>query len=353
MNFKFIKPLKPSTKNFTKFITFEIETRTIDNQMVPYCICIFDGKLKYSFYLTDYKSIEAMIIAAIKVFFIKYKMSIKGKTVEKYKYNQYLIFAHNSSKFDMIFIFKYLAKYAIKNGYNIDIIKRNNDFINISISFGKEFQINFRDSYLLLKSSLMKLAKSFNVIDKGIFPYEFVNNPQTSLDYSGKVPEFKYFSNITSNDYNNYSKTFNSKWRLKTETIKYCIKDCIVLHQILKKFSTELFSELGVTLKYSPTTSSLALRSFLNKFINKNKSGVEIPIIMGEVHDFIQRSYTGGHVDVYKCHGHNLYLYDENSMYPAQMKELMTCGNPTYFEIPENNPFLLDTMGTLPCLLIT
>lgn len=64
---------------------------------------------------------------------------------------------------------------------------------------------------------------------------------------------------------------------------------------------------------------------------------------MGEVHDFIQRSYTGGHVDVYKSNAHNLYLYVENSMYPAQMKELMPCGNPTYFEIPENNPVYLDS----------
>lgn len=40
--FKYIKSLNKVKKNFTKFITFDIETRTIDNVMIPYCICFYD-----------------------------------------------------------------------------------------------------------------------------------------------------------------------------------------------------------------------------------------------------------------------------------------------------------------------
>lgn len=36
------------------------------------------------------------------------------------------------------------------------------------------FNLYFRDSYLLLPSSLAKLAKNFKVENKGIFPYEYV-----------------------------------------------------------------------------------------------------------------------------------------------------------------------------------
>ena len=51
-DFKFVKPIKPAKKIFTKFITFDVETRTIDNQLILYCICIFDGKSTYLFYLS-------------------------------------------------------------------------------------------------------------------------------------------------------------------------------------------------------------------------------------------------------------------------------------------------------------
>ena len=277
--FKFIKPLKPAKKNFTKFLTFDIETRNINNQLTPYCICIYDGRLKYSFYLSDYKSSEAMINAAINVFFSKYKIGDQ----EIFRYNKCLIFAHNFSKFDSIFILKHLVKYVYKYGYKINILRKDTDFINISIGLGK-FEINFRDSYLLLQSSLKKLAKSFNVVDKGIFPYEFVNDLNIPLNYSGKVPEYKYFSNISSEQYNEYVSSFNSKWKLKYETIKYCLKDCVILHRILIKFSREIYNDLGVTLLFAPTTSSLALRTYLTKFLDKD---TQIPIIMGDVYNFV------------------------------------------------------------------
>ena len=287
--FKFIKPIKPSKYNFHNFITFDVETRTIDNKMMPYCICVYDGIKKYSFYLTDYNSSEDMILSAIKLLFTSYTNK-KGDVI--YKYNNYIVFAHNFSRFDSIFILSVLVKFVTNEVYTINILKRNSDFINISIKLDKTFQINFRDSYLLLPSSLKTLAKSFKVLDKGIFPYNFVNNLNISLDYKGAVPDFKYFSNISILQYNKYANKFKNNWYLKFETIKYCLQDCVVLHQVLFRFSKEIFNELGVTLKYTPTISSLSLRTFLTKFL---KPIIEIPIITGETFDFIQQSYTGGH----------------------------------------------------------
>lgn len=48
-----------------KFITLDIETRTIDNIMKPYCISYFDGVKATSFYLTDYGSPEEMMVKCI------------------------------------------------------------------------------------------------------------------------------------------------------------------------------------------------------------------------------------------------------------------------------------------------
>lgn len=69
-------------------------------------------------------------------------------------------------------------------------MKRKEDLINVKFSFGKN-TLNFRDSYLLLPSSLRNLAISFSDGYKTIFPYKFVNIAH--LNYDGPVPEFNYF----------------------------------------------------------------------------------------------------------------------------------------------------------------
>src|SRR5580692_4249205 len=48
-----------------KFITLDIETRTIDNIFIPYCISYFDGIKATSFYLSDYKNSDDMLTSCI------------------------------------------------------------------------------------------------------------------------------------------------------------------------------------------------------------------------------------------------------------------------------------------------
>jgi len=43
---------------------------------------------------------------------------------------------------------------------------------------------------------------------KSIFPHLFVN--ENNLDYIGPVPDFKYFNNVSKEDYLEYSKKFNN-----------------------------------------------------------------------------------------------------------------------------------------------
>ena len=67
--------------------------------------------------------------------------------------------------------------------------------------------MDFRDSYLMLPSSLSSLCKAFNNTNfKDIFPFEFVN--KTELNYIGEVPNIKYFNNISLTDYDNYVERF-------------------------------------------------------------------------------------------------------------------------------------------------
>jgi|ERR1700731_114700 len=145
--------------------------------MTPYCISIYDGKELKSFYILDYKDSNEMMSESIK-----YLM--------KRKYHGYKIYHHNFGKFDSIFLLNNLINLSDK----IYPILRNRNLIELRFKFNKQYILYFRDSYLLLTSSLSKLAKNFKVEKKGLFPFEFVNESHIPLDYVGPIPEYKYYN---------------------------------------------------------------------------------------------------------------------------------------------------------------
>ena len=175
----------------------------------------------------------------------------------------------------------------------------------------------FRDSYLLLPSSLRKLAKSFNVINKSYFPFKFVNNSDNILNYVGPIPSIDMFDNISMEDYSKLSQSFGApnNWNLKSECIKYCENDCITLHQIISSFNALIFSRFKFNINKFPTLPSLAFGIFRSKFLSKNL----IPKYTGAMYYDIKKSFLGGHTDLYIPYGENLNHYDVNSLYPYVM----------------------------------
>ena len=87
----------------------------------------------------------------------------------------------------------------------------------MKIKYGGAYHITFRDSLLLLNSSLAKLCHSFNVEKRErYFPYDFVN--KNNLSYSGVIPEYSYFdiNKVSQSDYDYYCSRFtNNEWSLK------------------------------------------------------------------------------------------------------------------------------------------
>lgn len=81
------------------------------------------------------------------------------KSIMKRKYNGYKVYLHNFSHFDGIFLLRILSMLSD----NIKIIIKNNDIIDILFIFGNKYTLYFRDSLLILPSSLKKLALAFNV----------------------------------------------------------------------------------------------------------------------------------------------------------------------------------------------
>jgi uncharacterized protein YvpB len=194
INTKFISKTNKSNNLVNNFISLDIETYIEDNILTPYCISIYDGNNKTSFCIWEFKNVEEMIMKAIESIMLR-------------KYDRYNVYVHNLAKFDIFFLLKYLNKLGTVNP-----IIHNNRIIYVKFNFGKDnqYQIQFKDSFLILLSSLNKLSKSFAIKNpKTIFPYLFPK--KDNLDYIGKVPDFKYFDNkISKSEYRNYKSQYSN-----------------------------------------------------------------------------------------------------------------------------------------------
>jgi DNA polymerase type B, organellar and viral len=125
------------------------------------------------------------------------------KDIMRKKYDNYKIYIHNLANYDAIFLLKILTELG-----QIKPIIHNGDFILIEFKF-KGYIITFKDSLKLLISNLRNLGKVLGVdTQKSIFPYNFVN--ENNLNYIGNVPEFKYFDDLTIDEYNKYKAKFNN-----------------------------------------------------------------------------------------------------------------------------------------------
>lgn len=180
----FLKSIFTSRTINKKIITLDIETRTVNNVMTPYAISFYDGKKSFSYYLTDFNSIDDMLSSCVH-------------DLLRAKYDGYKIYIHNLSNFDSTFLLRVLAQFK---HCKFTTIMNKGQIIDIKVKFNDKYNIHFRDSLLLLPTSLRKLSKSFGVINKGIFPYKFSN--VCDLNYVGPFPDFKYFEGITQDEYN-------------------------------------------------------------------------------------------------------------------------------------------------------
>ena len=298
---KFIKPKSKDLYLNESFITLDIETRNINGILYPVCICLYDGESVQSFYITDFKS-EFELIKGVFNF------------LNKRKYHYQKIYIHNMSKFDGVFLLKYLGSIG-----EVKPLMRHQSLYEIRVSMKsnkkQKYLIILRDSYLILPSSLDKLSRTFKVTNpKSIFPIFSVNN--LPLDYIGPIPNQKEF--ISKDLYNLYLDNYKgnlNKWNLKSELIKYCENDVVALHQVINNFAIEIFDLFRIDIHKYLTLSSIALGIYQANFLRDNN----IPKIDGQMFKDIFQSYKGGLVDMYIPQGFNLYSYDVNSEYPEAM----------------------------------
>jgi DNA polymerase type B, organellar and viral len=123
------------------------------------------------------------------------------ESIMKPCYKDNVVYLHNFSYFDAVFLIKILSSFNAK----FYPIIRNNCIIDFKFKFkysNKFITLYFRDSYLLIPSSVSNLSRAFKVLKKDIFPYK--NLKPKNINYTGNVPLFEEFDSISLEDYNNY-----------------------------------------------------------------------------------------------------------------------------------------------------
>jgi DNA polymerase type B, organellar and viral len=309
--------------NFNNIMTIDIETVNLGS-LKPYLICGYNPSksiMSYAENLSD--------IAINNMFnnFIKQLLSYK-----KIHY----VYAHNLSGFDGIFLLKHLITYP---NAKVSPLIHNGKIISITFTVNegegenkKVRTIKFKDSFLLLPLSLRQLCKSFSVENmKGYFPVLF-----SDVNYIGPIPHYRYWKDVNLQQWHDLDSYYGEKWNFKEEAIKYCLTDCISLFQVILKFNELVFKEFSINIHSSLTLPSLSMNIYKALYMPENS----LYQLLGDADEDIREAYTGGAVDVYIPHNHNmakdtfnkLYYYDVNSLYPYVMSTLpMPVGKPRPF----------------------
>lgn len=263
-----------SSSLITDFVTFDIETVLINNKITPYLISAFNGTDYIESFGNNQQELFSNFIKGLLTFF-----NDKNKTLT--------VYAHNFSKFDGLFILKHLLPFGI-----VDPLLFNGKLITIKLKLNIEGcehsgkTIIFKDSFLLLPSSLRSLALIYNLTDiKGIFPYKL-----NDIFYNGVFPRFEYFNDLTIEQYVSLSKSFVDKeWNFKNEAVKYCKLDCKVLHEILTKFNELIFNKWKINIHKCLTLPSLTMKLFKTHYMPENT----VYQLHGVIEKNIRLSYTG------------------------------------------------------------
>ena len=300
---------------------------TIDNMYSTYV---------WSAGICNVKTKEYEVFENIDDFIDYIKLNVEEKST---------IYFHNLN-YDINFLLAYLNKNYYEEvpankrgwidfncGYNI-IATIEGVFYQLTVQFDTGKQVRFRDSLKLVNSSLEKMGKDLGIPEE-------VQKLTGTIDYGKHRDEGYHMTDIER---------------------QYQINDVLALAYCIEKME-----EMGLT--ECMTAAAFAMRQYKkilylqdHKGASENQKGFArsvreyfervFPVLDDEVDKFIRSSYRGGfcycNADSEKIYKQDLYVYDVNSMYPAQMFGV-TDGTNTYGgKFPVGEPHWFNSLDELP-----
>lgn len=200
------------------------------------------------------------------------------------------VYAHNGGGWDWISLVDHLRTDksfrldvdGVPPKYHLHIARAQSKMILMVMTFPGQFSIKFCDSQYLLRSSLEKLCKSFDVPLK------------VKLD--GKLPHEIYLTRPA--QYFDYLRT-----------------DCGSLLLVLER-SLDLLRSIAAIDRLGSTIGSTAMKVFRTGYL---RSSISIPVNEDE-RLLLREGYRGGRVEVFQ-YGYfpKVWIYDVNSLYPSAM----------------------------------
>lgn len=221
-----------------------------------------------------------------------------------------IIYFHNMSKFDGFLLAQHL--YHKHKEFEIINQTRNNTIYEISVykklyknkedssnkKMNKKEMKKIMDKRLLfrMRCSLLILPDSLDSLAKQMCPHL---GGKEKLDHTTVTLE-----------------SLNNKEAYK-QYKSYLAQDILLLGVILQKVQDFFWKEFLIDIVSKRTIAALALGIFRMDYYDDQKHRMYIPNQNAD--KFLRRAYYGGHSDVYKPKGENLYAYDVNSLYPSVM----------------------------------
>ena len=272
----------------------DIETYDNNGVFVPYCICVIINNKKNIIYKKEanYNIIEDLI-----------------NLFEKEKVQE-TIYVHNLT-FDGIIIMENIPNKKVK--FKAILFKSNIYELEL---WSNNFKIILKCSLKLLPLPLKKIGKLLKKnYEKLEFPHDFVNKENFN-NYIGEHPYNKEISN----------------WNLKEECIKYCIRDCEIVQEMLKIIFNE--ESLKRDIK-GRSISSISLEVFKEKF---NKLNIETKIEK-KYDKIIREAYFGGRCEIFgnAKQEEKIFHFDFTGMYSEIMKEEFCFGKIKIIDKVNNN----------------
>jgi hypothetical protein len=251
-------PLKKQART-VRFATYDIEATDWNNFLMG---GVFDGTKYWHF-----SSIDNMCRMLLSRHFI-------GWTT----------YAHFGGGYDHRFLLKWILEN--RKDLKVTIIETNGLIMALKVySEDKKYHWQFFDSFQVIKGSLDKLTKTFDVEHKKL------------------------------------SETVDRGNLIDDETTRLYLKnDCIGLWEVIDTFYHLPILE-GISHKV--TTASLSLATFRLNYLKDTILYKLTP----EKEEFVRLSYYGGRVEIFKMVGVNVREYDVNSMYVSAMLKPLPCGS--------------------------